>query len=129
MSSWRHWRIEKAEKFLSDADEAYRREMWETCVSRSYYAVFHLVAALVETRTGIPSRSWRHEILREEFEVRFCRRGFLFSRQDGSSLHDLMAERVAADYLDERFSGRRARRNLERASQLSSRLKEQLGSG
>ena len=39
------WRMEKAEKTLSDAHKLYRFGMYQICLNRSYYAVFYAMQA------------------------------------------------------------------------------------
>ena len=123
------WRVAKAERFLGDAEEALRAEMWETCVSRCYYVAYHAVAALLESRGDYAQQRWRHERLAASFEARFTRRGFLFTKRDEDVFRRLLRERYAADYGNVQFTGIRARRVLEAARQLCNRLLEVISSG
>lgn len=123
------WRVSKAEKFFGDAEEAFVTEMWETCVSRCYYAAYHLVAALLESRNSGIRRRWNHETLISTFEARFARRGFIFSRRDGQFLHQLLYKRYDADYNDVRFSRRDIQELFERTQALCKRLLEAIANG
>ena len=101
-----NWRLAKAERFLSAADRALEADDGETAVSRAYYAAYHAVIALLETRAGINRRRWDHSQLQGAFRREFGAKGFLFSIRDSSDFDKLYEERLIADY--ERLVGRHA---------------------
>ena len=100
--------------------------MWETCISRCYYAAYHAVAALLESRSDDVRRRWDHEVLIATFEARFARRGFIFSRRDGQFLRRLLKTRDDADYNDVRFTRWDVEKVLERVKALCKRLLEEI---
>ena len=101
--------------------------MGETCISRCYYAAYHLVAALLESRGGLQQQRWRHERLVAEFGQKYARRGFLFSKRDVDILGALLNERYRADYGNVRFTQRQVGQILEATRLLCRRLLEEVG--
>lgn len=81
--------------------------MWETCVSRCYYAAYHLVAALLEGKGGYAPQRWSHEQLAESFREGVAK-GLGFSSRDVDLLATLSRERSAADYEHAGFNRERA---------------------
>jgi uncharacterized protein (UPF0332 family) len=71
---------------------------WEAAVSRAYYAVYHAVIALIESRAGVRRRRWDHDVVQEDFRAQFSRRGFLFGARDASAFSGLLEDRLIADY-------------------------------
>jgi uncharacterized protein (UPF0332 family) len=90
--------------------------------SRAYYAVYHLVAALLEEKAGVSRQPWRAEQLMRDFQERFTRQGYLFSSRDAKTFRKLRDARETADYLAEVFGRRRAELVLKDARMLCSRL-------
>ena len=116
--------MSKAQRFLAAGQDAFRQGHWETSVSRAYYAVYHLVAAVLEARGPGPRRRWNHAPLHKAFTEHFARRGYLFSKKDAGTLYGLMQERFAADYEDVSFTEKRARRSLDKAEALCREILE-----
>ncbi len=106
------------------ARHARERGHWETVASRAYYAVYHLVAALLETRADISRRPWRAETILRDFREQFTNRGYLFARRDSQAFDRLKNERYAADYDEAVFTEARAKRVFEDAEDLYERLLE-----
>ena len=92
------WRIEKAERFLRAAESALASDDWETAVSRAYYAVFHAVIAVLETRARIRRARWDHDEVQAQFRVQFARQGFLFNIRDAEDFEAMYRARLVADY-------------------------------
>ena len=114
----------KAQRFLAAAQDAFQQGHWETVASRAYYAGYHLIAALLETRANLSRKLWRAETLLRDFRERFTNAGYLFARRDSQAFDRLKNERYAADYEDALFNERRARRVLKDAEDLCNRLLE-----
>lgn len=119
---WR-WQLEKAEAFLGAAQFAFERGQWETCVSRAYYAIYHLVVAVLAAKAGKRRNRWDHKPLLRAFKQEFTSKGFLFDRGDANSLDDLLQERFAADYDNVNYDARLTRRALEKALALAQKLR------
>ena len=119
----------KAERFLADAEEAFRGESWDTCVSRCYYAVFHLVAAALADRGGIEQPRWDHKQLHREFLGRFCKLGRFFSVADGKTLQRLRELREAADYQRISLTKRQVDRTLASAQDLCAKIRQVMEDG
>jgi uncharacterized protein (UPF0332 family) len=112
------WCLDKAEQFLRAARSAFDTGLWETSVSRAYYALYHVVAAMLESRKGLSRDRWTHQQLLNDFRQHFARPGFLFSVRDARDLNQLLEERLSADYERTHFERRRAEDSLKRAEQL-----------
>lgn len=93
-------------------------ELWEASVSRAYYAVYHAVAAVLESRKGLSRDRWDHTQLLNDFREHFGRPGFLFSLRDAKDLNRLLQERLSADYEHTRFGRRRADVSLKTAERI-----------
>jgi uncharacterized protein (UPF0332 family) len=120
----RGWRLEKAHRFLAAAEHAIEAGHWETAVSRSYYAAYHAVVALLETKAGPQRASWQHVEVQIAFRQRFTNRGFLFSAHHAASLEDLYQARLWADYERAPTTGRHAHSLMRYALELVQRVGE-----
>lgn len=118
------WRLEKAEHFLRAARIAFDMGLWEASVSRAYYAVYHAVAALLESKKGLRRDRWTHQQLLNDFREHFARPGFLFGVRDARDLNRLLEERLSADYEHTRFERHRAQDSLKRAEELYHKIEE-----
>jgi len=101
-----NWRLAKAERFLQAASRAFEADDFETAVSRAYYAAYHSVIAVLESRAGVSRRRWDHSQLQAAFRREFGAKGFLFSIRDSGDFDKLYEDRLIADY--ERLEFRRA---------------------
>ncbi|MSQ14585.1 MAG: HEPN domain-containing protein [Dehalococcoidia bacterium] len=99
---------------------------WESCISRGYYAAYHMVAAVIEAKKGFTRPSWEHERLLQDFREHFTSIGYMFSDQDGDDLANLMGLRFEVDYRDVEYNVRTIERAMERTRRLYSRIKEVL---
>ncbi|MCL4534555.1 MAG: HEPN domain-containing protein [Bacteroidetes bacterium] len=117
----------KAQRFLTAAEAAFQREDWETSVSRSYYAVYHLVVALLTTRGQVRRPRWDHDTLINDFRNQFGRRGFLFTSKDADTVAAMFEERLKVDYEQEAWTSRTVARRLNAAKDLFDRLLTAIG--
>ena len=85
----RSWRVVKAERFLNAAERALESGDWETAVSRSYYAVYHAVICLLESKAGLHRGTWHHNQVQTDFRAHFTNPGYLFNMRDAAMLSDL----------------------------------------
>ena len=116
------WRLEKAERFILAARRAFEMELWETSVSRAYYALYHAAAAVLELRKRLHRDRWDHTKLLNDFREQFARPGFLFTIRDAKALDQLLQERLSADYERTPFDRRRAEKSLRSAEQLYDKI-------
>ena len=101
----------KADECNQAARLALEHELWETAVVRAYYCLFHaLIMIMTRFNEPEPRRGWRHQTLRDRFENRFCRLNRHFNRRDGENLNTALTARMAADYHDVTFEGKRTNR-------------------
>lgn len=84
----------KAEAFLSQADEMCLLRHWDLAANRYYYACFHIVQGLFIDK-GISAHT--HAGVITQFSLRFVRTGLIEIRY-GSFLARLMQLRQKADY-------------------------------
>lgn len=121
------FRRRKADECIQAARLALEHELWETAVVRAYYCLFHaLVMIMTRFNEPEPRRGWRHGTLRDRFEIKFCKRGFHFDRQDGETLNTALTARMDADYHDVSFDEKRASRVVERSRTLYAKALEVL---
>lgn len=86
--------MQKAERKLEAADELYRSEYYEDAVSRAYYAVFHVVQALLLTEG---QKADTHKGVVTLFSLLFVKTG-KFSRDMGKYVVNLKDDRESGDY-------------------------------
>ena len=86
--------IAKAEKFLATAERALDIGDYDSCASRSYYAMFFMAEAVLLTR-GFSSSS--HKGVISLFGEHFVKTG-IFERDLGKSLNDAYDKRLIGDY-------------------------------
>jgi uncharacterized protein (UPF0332 family) len=118
-----NWRLAKAERFLQAADRAFAAGDWETSASRAYYAAYHAVVALVESRSDleVPRRHAQlHNLLRSS------RMASLMSHEDTDDAFRLYQERLAADYEMGSLTDARAQDSIRRARQLCEKIRREI---
>jgi len=86
--------IEKAEKFLSTAEYALNIGDNDSCVSRSYYAMFYMAEAVLLTKSLSASS---HKSLISLFGEHFVKTG-IFERSLGKAINDAYDKRIVGDY-------------------------------
>lgn len=86
--------IEKAEKFLSTAEQALNTEDYDSCVSRCYYAMFFMAEAALLTK-GLTASS--HKSVISLFGEHFVKTKIL-ERELGKALNDAYDKRLVGDY-------------------------------
>lgn len=86
--------IEKAEKFLSTAEQALGIEDYDSCVSRCYYAMFFMAEAVLLTKNLSASS---HKGVISLFGEHFVKTE-IFERNLGKALNDAYDKRLIGDY-------------------------------
>jgi uncharacterized protein (UPF0332 family) len=101
-------RLELSKRFLQDAKVCLENKGFRSCVSRSYYAVYHACVALLEFfnfkpgnfrgRNRLPAKRWEHKIIIVNFHIEFVQRRKLFDWSMGMQLRSLYDTRIRGDY-------------------------------
>ena len=86
--------IEKAEKFLSTAENALNTGDYDSCVSRCYYAMFFMAEAALLTKSLTASS---HKGVISLFGEHFVKAKIL-ERNLGKALNDAYDKRLVGDY-------------------------------
>ena len=86
--------IEKAEKFLSTAEQALITGDYDSCVSRCYYAMFFMAEAVLLTKNITASS---HKGVISKFGEHFVKTKIL-ERSLGKALNDGYDKRLVGDY-------------------------------
>ncbi len=86
--------IEKAEKFLSTAENALNTGDYDSCVSRCYYAMFFMAEAVLLTKSLTASS---HKGVISLFGEHFVKTNIL-ERNLGKALNDAYDKRLVGDY-------------------------------
>jgi uncharacterized protein (UPF0332 family) len=115
--------IEKAEKFLSTAEQALNTEDYDSCVSRCYYAMFFMAEAALLTK-GLTASS--HKGVISKFGEHFVKTKIL-ERELGKALNDAYDKRLVGDYgVGFTVSNQQAKDLLETARNFVQKLKNHL---
>ncbi|GFP26645.1 uncharacterized protein HKBW3S43_00350 [Candidatus Hakubella thermalkaliphila] len=115
--------IEKAEKFLTTAEHALDIGDYDSCVSRSYYAMLFLAEAVLLTK-GLTASS--HKGVISLFGEHFVKTG-IFERNLGKALNDAYDKRLVGDYgIGFTVTEEEARDLLETAQNFVQKLKNHL---
>jgi uncharacterized protein (UPF0332 family) len=115
--------IEKAEKFLSTAEQALNTEDYDSCVSRCYYAMFFMAEAALLTK-GLTASS--HKGVISKFGEHFIKAKIL-ERELGKALNDAYDKRLVGDYgVGFTVSNQQAKDLLETARNFVQKLKNYL---
>lgn len=119
-------RVREAETFLQTADYLFENKYYKDCISRAYYAVYHITIALLAVKADIVQRRWDHDELHKAFLDNFFKRGFLFNAKDGEVFSELMNQRFDVDYHMKTSNRKGAERLLNKAKALIKKVKEVL---
>ena len=86
--------MKKTEKFLTTAEHALNIGDYDSCVSRSYYAMFFIAEAVLLTKNLSASS---HKGVISLFGEHFVKTG-IFDREMGKALNDAYDKRLVGDY-------------------------------
>ena len=114
------WRVylAKARNNIRTAQRAYDHSDFDSCASRSYFAVFQVEIAALLKLTDFRQDRWGHDRVQEEFNRRLIRARKLFPASLRFVHNDLIGRRHLADYSDQQLSARIAERCLKHASEM-----------
>lgn len=87
--------LEKAHRFLAQADEMYSMQYWDLAANRYYYACYHAVQGLF-IANGLPATK-KHSGTVTQFSLHFVKTGKVETTY-GSFLARMMQLRQKADY-------------------------------
>ena len=87
--------IEKAHRFMAQADEMYSMKYWDLAANRYYYACYHAVQGLF-IANGLPATK-KHSGTVTQFSLHFVKSGKVETTY-GSFLARMMQLRQKADY-------------------------------
>ena len=110
--------LTKGRKSLHTARSAYEQGDFDSCASRSYYAVFQVEIASLLKLTEFRQDRWGHERVQQEFNRRLIRSRKLFSVSLRFIHNDLIGRRHLADYTDQHISAKTAERCLRHATRM-----------
>lgn len=110
-------RIKKAQKFLNSAKTLLKNGDYDSCISRCYYALFHVSIVLLET-LGVRQTKWEHRFVLSAFNKECVHRRKIFPHHFGQILEDIFYERMDADYRIEEKSFKTAKRLLDKAEKI-----------
>lgn len=115
-----NWQVylTKGRKSLHTARSAYEQGDYDSCASRSYYAVFQTEIACLVKLTDFRQDRWGHDRVQEEFNHRLIRSRKLFSASLRFTHNDLIGRRHIADYTDQHISKKTAERCLRHATRM-----------
>jgi uncharacterized protein (UPF0332 family) len=122
----KHWRLEKAKRFMNAAERSLERSDYETAVSRAYYACYLSIVRLMESRAGIRRPRWDHVQLQTEFRRSFASKSYLFSVRQARDLEELQASRLVADYENRQATTRQVEGLMTKARGLLSAVLEEV---
>ncbi len=110
--------LTKGRKSLHTAQSAYEQGDFDSCASRSYYAVFQVEIASLLKLTEFRQDRWSHDRVQQEFNRRLIRSRKLFPVSLRFIHNDLIGRRHIADYTDQYISTKTAERCLRHATRM-----------
>ena len=109
--------LEKSEEGLASSRDDLAKKRFNSCANRSYYACYQAAVALLLKHNVTPTGergTWTHEALQAQVSILIRRRKVL-PAEHKTTLPELMAARLIADYESESVSKTRAGRILKKA--------------
>ena len=124
MNSIQDWQT-KADQDVRAAELCFEQALYDVCVSRCYYAMFHVaIAALI--RHNIPPRrdQWGHDYVQSQVAEQLIKRRKVLPATLARELLDAINERQKADYKPYPIGRQVADRRLRKASSFVNVVKE-----
>ena len=118
----------KAEESLKAADLCYAQGLYNSSVSRAYYAMFQATQVALEA-TGFARLEWSHAGLHATFANELTRRRKMYPSHFASDLAIVLDLRHTADYRDQDLGKRQATRALNKARALVNTIKGRIRRG
>jgi uncharacterized protein (UPF0332 family) len=118
----------KAEESLKASDLCYNAGLYNSSMSRSYYAMFQAAQVALE-KVDFQRPEWSHTALRAAFANELTRRRKLYSPFLVRHLTLGLEVRLVADYGEVEVSRRQAARGLRWAKEFVEQVKDGIGHG
>ena len=118
----------KAEESLRAADLCYAQGLYNSSLSRAYYAMFQASQVALET-TGFARLEWSHAALHATFANELTRRRKMYPAHFASDLAIVLDLRHTADYRNQDLGKRQATRALNKARAFVNAIKERIHRG
>jgi uncharacterized protein (UPF0332 family) len=116
--------LDKGERICRAAELCFQAALYESCISRAYYAMFWTAIAALES-DGYPVRQeWSHGGLANTFGKHLVQTRGLYPAAYGRRLSESYKLRVVADYERQPLREKDAKRVLEWAQQFVEKIKE-----
>ena len=116
-------RLEKAMESLKAAETFLTVELFNSCASRCYYAMFQAAVVALEA-AGFHRDVWGHAALQATFTNELIHRRKIYPRQLAAYLSRALYWRNIADYGDAEISQRRAKQLVEWAKAFVAKVEE-----
>ncbi len=124
MNSIRDWQT-KADQDLRAAELCFEQALYDVCVSRCYYAMFHIaIAALIQHSVQPRRDQWGHDYVQAQVAEQLIKRRKILPAVLARELLDAINERQKADYKPYPIGRQVAERRLRKASSFMSVVKE-----
>lgn len=120
--------LAKSEESLASAKDDLAKKRFNSCANRAYYACYQAaVAVLIAHGVTPPSkkRRWEHDVVQTQIS-NLIRRKKVLPAKYRSTLPELMAVRITADYEPRNVSERKARRVLKVATEFVTVLSREI---
>ena len=120
--------IAKANESLEAAERCYSEGMYNSSVSRAYYAMYQAAQTALEA-AGFIRAEWIHGGLQASFANELTRRRKVYSAFLARDLNVVQELRHTADYRNNDVSKRQAMRALAKASEFVGQIRKELSDG
>jgi uncharacterized protein (UPF0332 family) len=117
--------LKRAQSSLKAAQVCLEQQLFDSAVSRAYFAMFQAAICALETR-GIKRSEWTHKGVHSDFVQNFVRRRKVIAASFASALPTTMAIRHIADYRQPGVSQRQAERAVKLAQEFSELLMKEV---
>ncbi|MBF0240308.1 MAG: HEPN domain-containing protein [SAR324 cluster bacterium] len=112
--------VKKAEKYLRSSEVLIFEDDYDSSVSRTYYAIFHLASALLKTKNISVST---HKGVHAQFAEQFVKTG-IFPKESSQLFRESFDDRQVGDYdALEMIEKRSAQKLLERGKEFLKEVK------
>jgi uncharacterized protein (UPF0332 family) len=119
-------RLEKAQESLRAAETCLSLELFNSCASRCYYAMFQATVVALEA-AGFHRDVWSHTALQATFTNELIHRRKLYPRRLSEHLNRALFWRNIADYGDAEIGQRRAKQLVEWAKAFVTKVAKSTG--
>ena len=116
--------VKKACRLWEASQLLFDNGYYEDSISRAYYALYHMVKAVMAAKASIVRARWDHYELHKSFLDNFCKRGFIFNKDDGKTFGTLLTLRNNADYFKANLTKKEVHGHLRDAESLLKKIKE-----